>query len=172
MGGVSRNLVVGVHGTYTYLFREQVPHRFDLFRAYSLIDRAVVLSRDFENFWNHFCPSLYIPNPIQICSREERSSLAGNVVLWVGRFSEEKQPLDAVRAFAQVKAKLPNSATLVMLGTGEAEVVKRVQSLVCELGLEDGVLLPGYHVDVSSYYKKACVLLFTSAFEGFPMTIA
>lgn len=169
--GLGCHLVSGVHGTYTYLFREQVRQRFDLFRAYHLVDRAVVLSHSFEGFWNHFCPSRYIPNPVHISPSEDCSTLTGDIILWVGRFIEEKNPKDAIRMFAKVKSSTPASS-LIMLGTGEPEVVNSVKALARELGLESSVLFPGYHKEISDYYKKASVLLFTSSFEGFPMTIA
>ena len=169
--GLGCYLVSGVHGTYTYLFREQVRQRFDLFRAYHLVDCAVVLSHSFEGFWNHFCPSRYIPNPVHMCRSEDCSTLTGDIILWVGRFSEEKNPKDAVHVFAKVKSSVPSSS-LIMLGTGEPEVVNSVKALAQELGLESSVLFPGYHKDISDYYKNASVLLFTSSFEGFPMTIA
>lgn len=169
--GLGCNLISGIHGTYTYLFREQVPHRFNLFRAYRFIDCAVVLSHAFECFWNFYCPTFYIPNPIKICAQSDRSQLDGCTILWVGRIIEEKRPLDAIRAFALVKKKIPSSS-LIMLGTGELNVLKRTNELISELNLTDDVILPGYQTDVSQYYKEATVLLFTSAFEGFPMTIA
>lgn len=91
--------------------------------------------------------------------------------MWVGRFSEEKNPKDAVHVFAKARGD-NRSSKLVMLGTGETEVVNSVKALARELGLESSVLFPGYHKEISDYYKKASVLLFTSSFEGFPMTIA
>ena len=169
--GLGCNLVVGIHGTYTYLFREQVRQRFDLLRAYHLVDCAVVLSRSFVGFWNHFCPSRYIPNPVCLCPSEDCSALTEETILWVGRFSEEKNPKDAVHVFAKARGD-NRSSKLVMLGTGETEVVNSVKALARELGLESSVLFPGYHKEISDYYKKASVLLFTSSFEGFPMTIA
>ena len=169
--GLGCNLVVGIHGTYTYLFREQVRQRFDLLRAYHLVDCAVVLSRSFVGFWNHFCPSRYIPNPVCLCPSEDCSALTEETILWVGRFIEEKNPKDAVHVFAKARGD-NRSSKLVMLGTGETEVVNSVKALARELGLESSVLFPGYHKEISDYYKKASVLLFTSSFEGFPMTIA
>lgn len=170
--GAQCNLLVHVHGTYSYLFRAQLPYRHELLNSYKLVDYAVVLSTLFEEFWSSFCPAKYIPNKVELCDKTEMSSLDGQNVLWVGRISAEKRPVDALQAFALVLKECPNAHLTIVGETNTDEIKDAVEQTIQALELEKHITLTGFQKDVMPYYHKADVLLFTSEFEGFGFVLA
>ena len=166
------NLVVESHNTFGCLFRLQMPHRYELPPTYRLVDRVVVLSRVFANFWNNYCPAYYIPNITTLCPKENCAPLHSQTILWVGRIAQEKHPLDAVKVFSQIHKSNPN-ASLIMLGSGDDPVLQcELENEIQGLALDNFIQLTGYVTNVSPYYQKASLLLFTSDYEGFPMVLA
>lgn len=84
-------------------------------------------------------------------------------ILWIGRFEDEKNPLEAISILAQVR-KMGIDAKLVMLGTG---------SLLGQLQQEVGVLpveFPGWQ-DPAEYLGFADVVLCTSKNESWGASI-
>ena len=122
-----------------------------------------------------FCSALgararYLPNPLVAPVQCGAGSSGGKRLLWVGRFSWEKRPLDAVEIFAAVHARMPD-CRMTMVGGGDSAIADEVRLRVEELGLADKVTLAGEDADVSRYYGDASVLLVTSVFEGFGLAV-
>jgi len=91
----------------------------------------------------------------------------GAVVGWVGRFSVEKDPLLAVRAFAG--AHLPDDAVLCMVGDGPLREPCVEEARRLDVG--DRVVFPGSVPDAASLFKAFDLLLLSSSTEGTPMAI-
>lgn len=81
------------------------------------------------------------------------------LVLWVGRFEKEKNPLEALSVLKQVQEKIP-TVKMVMLGAGSMERVLRERAR----GLP--VEFPGWS-DVVPFLARAHVVLSTSKAESF-----
>lgn len=86
------------------------------------------------------------------------------VVLWIGRFEEEKDPLRAAQVFKTVRER-GISTRLVMLGSGslEARLKKEAEGFPVEF--------PGWQKDVVPYLAKASVVLSTSRAESWGASI-
>lgn len=170
--GLGLNCILHAHSTFSHMYYEAMPNRYILTHCYRLADRVVTLSRVCREYWGHFCPAFYIPNPTgPLCPAGEVSSCGGADILWVGRLSHEKRPLDALQAFSLVRQHCPN-ATLTMVGCGETDdAITEIQSFARKLNLGDSVRFAGFQKDVASYYRKAAVFLLTSQYEGFPMVL-
>lgn len=170
--GLGLNLISWVHGSYSHLFRLHDINRFALINNYYFVDRAVTLSRTFEAFFKNYCPSFYIPNPIHLPPIDACSLTEGSNIVWVGRFDPEKHPQHALKAFAKVAPVNPNS-TLTMVGAGENDqILKELIALARDLKVENRVAFPGFTKDPAPYYQKAALFLFTTAHEGFGMSLA
>jgi glycosyltransferase involved in cell wall biosynthesis len=89
------------------------------------------------------------------------------LALAVGRLIEQKDHATLLRAFARVRATLPQ-ARLAILGSGPLEADTR--RLVAELGLDDAVTLPG-RTDVRDWLERADVFVHTSRWEGFGIVL-
>ena len=90
------------------------------------------------------------------------------LILWAGRFEDQKRPQLLIDAFAQVAPSAP-SWDVVMLGDGSMRAA--MQERVRVAGLSDRILLPGFAGNLGNWYARAELFVMTSAFEGFPNTL-
>ena len=152
-----------------YLLGESAPNRIDA--LYRVSDGVVALSdcdrRHIEKVNPHVRT---IVNPLAFDPRKiGESSREANSVVWCGRISGEKRPLDAVRMMKKVVAEIPD-AKLRLVGGGDEGLMRATADLVRELGLEKNVELVGFTHDVAAYYSQASVFVSTAEYEGFPLT--
>jgi glycosyltransferase involved in cell wall biosynthesis len=86
------------------------------------------------------------------------------VVLAVGRLVEQKDFPTLIRAFAQVRRT--HKSRLLILGEGEERPA--LEALARQLGLEDGISLPGFVGNPYPYMSQASVFVLSSRWEGLP----
>lgn len=92
------------------------------------------------------------------------------VVLFVGRLTQQKAPGNLLAAFGALPTEIRNRARLVFVGEGPLK-----QSLAAEIraaGLEDRVSLSGWRPDVAGIMKSCDVLVLPSLWEGQPNVVA
>lgn len=139
---------------------------------YQLADRIICLSHTDEVFWNSFGVASCIFNPVNMCPKEQISTLSGKNIVWVGRISAEKQLGKMLEAFSLVRNAVPD-ATLTIVGDGaEPSLMQNAKKQALSLGIQDGVQFEGFHLDVTPFYRKASVFAMTSKTEGFPLVLA
>lgn len=139
---------------------------------YQLADRLVCLSRMDQIYWENFGIAAYIPNPVELCSREQMSNLSSSNIVWVGRISAEKQLDKMLEAFSIVQASVPE-ATLTVVGDGaDSQFLKNAQAYAQKLEIENAVIFAGFQLNVSEYYQNASVLAMTSKIEGYSLVLA
>jgi teichuronic acid biosynthesis glycosyltransferase TuaC len=93
-------------------------------------------------------------------------------ILWVGRLVSVKQPLDAIRAFAELLGFRSNlSAVLVMIGEGPLRA--QATELVRSEGLDGRVRLVGYpsREEVWSWQCASDLQINSSSSEGTPVAV-
>ena len=152
-----------------YLFGEKAPKRIDA--LYRVSDGVVALSDCDSRHIEKIIPRVRaIVNPLAFDPRKiGESSREANSVVWVGRISGEKRPLDAVRMMKRIVAEIPD-AKLRLVGGGDENLTRAITKLVHDLGLGNNVELVGFTHDVAAYYSKASVFVSTAEYEGFPLT--
>lgn len=139
---------------------------------YSLCDAIITLSDVDYNWWalrhNHVYKTI---NPLSFDLRKiVCASLNNRNILWIGRISPEKNPIDALKIMRTV-IDLGCNAVLHVVGKADSEeYYKKFKQQIEILELDDYVVLHGFHKDVHEFYRNASVYLHTSEFEGFPMT--
>lgn len=89
-------------------------------------------------------------------------------IVAVGRMDENKNHRMAVRAFAHIADRFPDSR-LILYGDGALRAALLREA--AELGLADRILLPGAVTDVADRIEKAYAFLLTSFTEGMPNTL-
>jgi glycosyltransferase involved in cell wall biosynthesis len=106
--------------------------------------------------------------PVPRDAARERLGLApdGPVLGWVGRFSEEKDPLLAVEAFARLGRR---DARLCMVGDGPLR--DECRAVAASRGVEARVILPGSVADAGPLIGAFNVLVLSSRTEGTPMVV-
>ena len=162
-----------VHGLFAFKMHRPGNHYLMDVNVFRLCDRVAVLSRTNEWFYQTLgVKTQYLPNPCTFTLDEIiPSTLETPTVIWIGRFGEEKRPMDAIEIFARVAEALPQ-ARLLMVGKGECpENTDVLKARVDALGLTSQVHFCGYHVNVNQFYTRSSVHLMTSIYEGFPMVL-
>lgn len=89
------------------------------------------------------------------------------VILGVGKLEKQKDFSTLIRAFALVRKKQP--CRLMILGWGPDRDI--LESLVCELGIENDTALPGYVNNPYMYMARSTVFALSSAWEGLPFVL-
>ncbi len=89
------------------------------------------------------------------------------VILGVGELGRRKDFPTLIRAFAVVRRR--HSCRLMILGRGRDR--DSLLSLAAELGVADGVALPGFEPNPYPYMAHAAVFAFTSLWEGLGFVI-
>lgn len=89
------------------------------------------------------------------------------VLLWVGRFEAEKDPLAMITILQDVRRKVPD-AGLVMLGEGSLAGALRTQ--LSRVALDNWVEFPGWQAP-QPFLAQADVVVSTSRYEGFGASI-
>ena len=86
------------------------------------------------------------------------------VILGAGRLTEQKDFATLIHAFAAVRTD--REARLVILGEGRLR--DDLEQLVCTLGIQADVYMPGFVENPFQYMARASVLVLSSAYEGLP----
>lgn len=89
------------------------------------------------------------------------------VVITAGRLSPEKGQSHLIRAFAEVRKKMP--CQLAILGTGDLE--GPLKQLTSELGIENDVYFLGWQANPFQYMARATVFVSPSLTEGFGLVL-
>ena len=144
----------------------------EMWNSYSMADAVVTLSSVDRMYWHnvnartYFCcnPSWYHTADIR------RTTGPGNYILWLGRISAEKQPLEMVRIMKRVVEDIPD-AICHMVGSGDKKIEEGLRSAIENEGLSKNFIMEGFRVDVDQFYQQADVLMTTSEYEGFTLTL-
>lgn len=140
---------------------------------YQLADMVVTLSDVDKAWWDHCgLPCIKTVNPINMDLSVKPAALNGHKMLFVGRVSHEKQILDLLEIVKLVRQKVPD-ATLTIVGEADDKPYeKAVETYIKNNKLEKAVEMVGFSQNVQPYYQQSDVMLCTSKFEGFCLTIA
>lgn len=90
------------------------------------------------------------------------------IMLMMSRLEPEKEILVGIKAFQKLREKNPRIG-LVIVGSGSQKEI--LKSFVRDAGLEECILFEGWTNDSLSYMKTCDVLLNTSRYEGYGLTL-
>lgn len=165
-------VVVQTHSIFSYSLISFNKDFSILPRVLKLADGIVTLSKVDWLFWKCFNSNVcYIQNPIdKKLLNANRSNGINKSIVWVGRFSNEKQPWEAIKIMELVVKVIPD-AVLYMIGDGDNNILEKYKKNIINKKLENNIKLMGFQNNVYSFYEKSSIYLLTSIYEGFPMTI-
>lgn len=147
--------------------------------AYRFADKIIANSEFVASDLSQFLPILknklhVIHNPLNIDSIEESSRAtidhpwcavgAPPIVLGVGSLAVLKDFPTLIRAFCSVRSK--RDCRLVILGEGPDRT--KLEMLICQLGLQRDVYLPGFVSNPYAWMRRAGVFVSSSLTEGCP----
>lgn len=141
---------------------------------------ALVQANSIEGtkYWTSVVPGVrttFIPSPVPVdeirsvppADRQSIGTCNGPLILFAGRFDEQKNVRVMIEAIAHVVRE--RQVCVALCGQGPQE--EDLRRWVRELELENHVLLPGYVEDIWSWMKVASVFVSVSHFEGRPNTV-
>lgn len=163
---------VHCHNIFPMLMRNFHVYFARLTKIYQLCDAVVTLSETDRRFWQNFNPNVFeVKNPLFFDpALVTPSDLQSKCIVWIGRFSLEKHPQDAMIIMKKVVAIDPE-VKLFMLGELTETQRQNYTNILLELGLENNVELVGYLNDISSYLQQASLQLMTSEYEGWSLVL-
>lgn len=98
-------------------------------------------------------------------SRAKNGAKHGALLLYLGRFKPQKQPMLLLDVLARVREHVPNA---ILAAGGNGPLVKAFQEAARDRDLDDDVFYLGYVMNPASLFEHAAVTVLTSAYEGFP----
>jgi len=84
------------------------------------------------------------------------------VIIGIGRLTRQKDFGTLIRAFAEVRKRIPSR--LLILGEGEDR--RSLEQLCQSLGISDDVDFPGFVVNPHAFLARAAVFVLSSRWEG------
>lgn len=165
-----------VHGFSCLAFKTNLLENYgsaEAIYSYQLCDAVVVLSSCEKDYIGTFAKrASYIVNPLAfVPSNTPNSSFAKNTILWVGRISPEKHPLDAVYMMERVVKQIPD-ARLYIVGMDRKQDEEELLALITKLQLQNNIILTGFSNNVGNYYTKGTVFVSTSESEGYSLVFS
>lgn len=96
------------------------------------------------------------------------------IILHVGRFSYQKDPLLAIRAFHAYKLTSSSASTTRLVMIGDGPLLSQGKALAQSLDLENSVLFLGNRTrtEIASWLAAADLYLYTSHANGYPISLA
>lgn len=113
-----------------------------------------------------------IPNGVELGPAVQEISPAGrsdNVLLFVGRLTEQKDPLGLLAAFAQLPEDLQAKTRLQFVGEGPLR--RPLEDEIRRLGLGQQVEVPGQSDRIPELMRQAALLVLPSRWEGMPNVV-
>lgn len=135
------------------------------------LDRLFVLNsfdqKKFEKKCNVKCDILY--NPIKYSLKKENSRKKYDLI-FVGRLNEQVKGLDyLIDIISKIKKDVKNDIKCMIVGDGKDRGY--LEECVLKNNLEDNIKLVGFQKNVTRYYMESKMLISTSRWEGFGLTI-
>ena len=150
-------------------------HSIQLTQLYALCDGIICLSEVDKKWWEIFHPHVYkMRNPITFALDDiTPNRITDNKnILWIGRISREKQPIDALKIIRQVVDKDARVKLHIVGRADDKEFYEEFTNAIAAYKLDANVQLHGFQSDVAGFYKNADICICTSEYEGFLMTLA
>lgn len=167
--------VLHSHGVFTFLLKSFYCDTSRIFETYKMSDVIITLSETNKLFWEKFnIKSYFIPNPLLINDLKISKQTKKINILFIGRFTSEKRPLDVLKSFLLIKKEIKD-VNLIMVGDsglhGNSNLLNLCKKFVSDNKLNDSVEFKGYNTNVEQFYKISTLLISTSEVEGFGLVI-
>lgn len=88
------------------------------------------------------------------------------LVLFLARFTEQKQPLTMIRSFCKAAAQ---NGQLRLLMVGDGELKREADTLVAQSGMSERIVMQSFRQDVPDILAAADVYVLPSLWEGLPL---
>lgn len=164
--------IIYTHSVFAKLMLSADRKILQLHEIYSLVDAVITLSDVDLKYWSSANQNVFrTVNPVDVkTGAEAHSKKNKNIIVWIGRFSTEKRPEEAIEIIRQVVYEIPD-VKLYMLGEVPELQLCGFKQMIEQYNLLDNIIITGYLGDLSRYLSQASLLLSTSVYEGFPLSV-
>ena len=164
--------ILYTHGVFSTVYKYRDLQTEYIHLIYKFCDLVLTLTEVSRQFYCSLgIRSICITNPIdKALQNVKRSSLNNKNILWIGRFSDEKRPMEAIEIFKEVFLRV-NDAKLIMAGSENVKIENKIKKFIKKYKLGQNVILTGYQRDVLRFYEESSIYLMTSEVEGFSLTL-
>lgn len=163
------------HGTSRCTSGYKVPSYLRLPGLLRYADGIVCLSEEDRAFFSSFNDCvMVVPNRVdQAFFEQPAPTLNGNRMVWVGRISWDKSPVEMLDALVAVRQQVPD-ATLSFIGPFRSYSSEQMHEEVERRGLSDAVDFLGdiRHEDLPMLLPQYDLAVFTSHLEGYLVSLA
>lgn len=144
-------------------------------QIFRMADLVVAISETNAKFYQMCgCRTCLIQNPVseELKNINQTATLNSHHILWAGRISTEKRPLDAILILKKVREQVPD-AVLDVVGQSSFDYLEQMQYLSKKLGIIDAIKLHGLQPEdkMKDFYMNSALFLSTSELEGYSMTL-
>lgn len=101
---------------------------------------------------------------------DEEFLFKSKVIIYVGRFDENKAPDRLIEAFNYLRSikKIGEDVRLLFIGNGDKDYVDYLNNLLVKYELKDSVFFLGFKDNPYKYIKRSSILVSSSFSEGLP----
>lgn len=166
-------VVVQTHSVFSYELLTLGKGFAERPKIFALADGIVTLSETDRRFWRVFNKRVWmLPNPIDPSLLEvPKTDGTAPVITWIGRFSNEKQPWEALNIMKLVVQCYPDAMLYMVGDAANGSILEKYKKMASDSNIENNVRFLGYQNDVSQFLRTAAVNLITSTYEGYPMVL-
>lgn len=137
------------------------------YRKLKAVDMMVALTQGDANDWSKYCKNVcVIPNVVQLNNSGRYSSCDSKIVIYVGRFSDQKDVWSLLKIWKNVHQRFPDW-DLHMYGEGEQKIP--FAKAVNEADLNIKIYPPTR--DIFDKYLESSLLIMTSRYEPFGLVL-
>lgn len=145
-------------------------------QVFKLCDIVLSLSENNARFYQLCgCNSYLVQNPIpdDLSSNNALSTLDTKHILWVGRLSPDKNPMDALKVFRLVHEQQPDVILDIVGGDDGGETISKLKTYVLKYNLQNNVIFHGKkkQSEIEDFYLNSFCVLLTSEMEGYSMVV-
>lgn len=123
----------------------------------------------------NFCDTELFGGPVESIDLHTYSLPSeARLIVHMGRFAYQKDPLLALRVFAAVLAKEPQANTYRLVMIGDGPLLPNGKALAAELGISEKVVFLGHQPRecIAAWLAAADLYLYTSYANGYPISLA
>lgn len=163
-------VILEMHNNFNYIIDAFGDGAIELARRAEIL---VTLSRVDEMSWRlRGAKSVYIANPVEPPEKESFEPKP-NTILWLSRIDQsQKQVWELPEILDYIVKEIPNVKLQIIGAADKPCIEEHLRKMFEKRELTAYVQFLGFQKNVEKYYQQATVMLMTSAYEGFPMTIA
>jgi glycosyltransferase involved in cell wall biosynthesis len=113
-----------------------------------------------------------VSRPRQKVLRELKLSDDVQIILTVGRVTDQKAHLELVEAFARIINQHSKTYLIIIGAKIDKPYLNRLEELISSKALVDRVLLLGARRDIPNWLAAADIFVFPSKYEGLPVALS